>query len=111
MEIEKILVQDIIPIIVIMALGYVFGKLRYFDDDQRQGLNKVVLNVALPAALFVSIVKATREMLAQDVVLTLISLIGVVGMFMLSYFLCRIIFKHNIQEAAICALKMILHRK
>ncbi len=104
MEIEKILVQDIIPIIVIMALGYVFGKLRYFDDDQRQGLNKVVLNVALPAALFVSIVKATREMLAQDVVLTLISLIGVVGMFMLSYFLCRIIFKHNIQEAAICAL-------
>ena len=76
---------------VIMALGYVFGKLRYFDDDQRQGLNKVVLNVALPAALFVSIVKATREMLAQDVVLTLISLIGVVGMFMLSYFLCRII--------------------
>lgn len=104
MEIEKILVQDIVPIIVIMALGYVFGKLHYFDDDQRQGLNKVVLNVALPAALFVSIVKASREMLAQDVVLTLISLIGIVGMFMLSYFLCRLIFKHSIQEAAICAL-------
>ena len=51
---EKILVEDIIPIIVIMALGYVCGKLRYFDDDQRQGLNKVVLNIALPAALFVS---------------------------------------------------------
>lgn len=101
---EKILVEDIIPIIVIMALGYVCGKLRYFDDDQRQGLNKVVLNIALPAALFVSIVKASREMLAADVVLTLISLIGVVGMFMLSYFLCRLIFKHSIQEAAICAL-------
>lgn len=101
---EKILVEDIIPIIVIMALGYICGKLRYFDDDQRQGLNKVVLNIALPAALFVSIVKASREMLAADVVLTLISLIGVVGMFMLSYFLCRLIFKHSIQEAAICAL-------
>lgn len=104
MEIEKILVEDVIPIIVIMALGYVFGKLKYFDDDQRQGLNKVVLNVALPAALFVSIVKATREMLAQDIVLTLISLVGVVGMFLLSYFLCRHMFHHTIQEAAICAL-------
>lgn len=101
---EKILVEDIIPIIVIMALGYACGKLRYFDDDQRQGLNKVVLNIALPAALFVSIVKASREMLAADVVLTLISLIGIVGMFMLSFILCRVLFKHNIQEAAICAL-------
>ncbi|MCI9129605.1 MAG: permease [Eggerthellaceae bacterium] len=101
---EKILVEDIVPIIVIMALGYVCGKLRYFDNDQRQGLNKVVLNIALPAALFVSIVKASREMLAADVVLTLISLIGIVGMFMLSYVLCRVMFKHNIQEAAICAL-------
>ena len=55
----QILVNDIIPIIVIMALGYVCGKLSYFDDDQRQGLNKVVLNIALPAALFISIVKAT----------------------------------------------------
>ena len=54
----QILVNDIIPIIVIMALGYVCGKLSYFDDDQRQGLNKVVLNIALPAALFISIVKA-----------------------------------------------------
>lgn len=104
MEIEKILVQDVVPIIVIMALGYIMGKRRYFDNDQRQGLNKVVLNIALPAALFVSIVKATREMLAADVVLTLISLIGIVAMFMLSYFLCRLIFKHSIQEAAICAL-------
>lgn len=104
MEIQKILVQDVIPIIVIMALGYVCGKLKFFDNDQRQGLNKVVLNIALPAALFVSIVKASREMLASDVVLTLISLIGVVGMFMLSFVLCRVIFKHNIQEAAICAL-------
>lgn len=32
----------------------------------------VVLNIALPAALFVSIIKATREMLAQDATLTAI---------------------------------------
>lgn len=101
---EKILIQDILPILVIMILGYICGKFSYFDDDQRQGLNKVVLNIALPAALFVSIVKATREMLFSDLTLTILSVVGVVGMFMLSYWLCRKLFHHSVQEAAVCAL-------
>ena len=101
---EKILIQDILPILVIMILGYICGKFSYFDDDQRQGLNKVVLNIALPAALFVSIVKATREMLFSDLTLTILSVVGVVGMFMLSYWLCRKLFHHSMQEAAVCAL-------
>lgn len=101
---EKIIIEDIVPILVIMILGYICGKVSFFDDDQRQGLNKVVLNIALPAALFVSIVKASREMLAADLTLTLISIFGIVGMFMLSFFLCRLLFHHTIQEAAVCAL-------
>ncbi len=101
---EKILINDILPILVIMVLGYICGKLRYFDNDQRQGLNKVVLDIALPAALFVSIVKATREMLVSDLTLTILSVVGVVGMFMLSFFLCKKLFHHSTQEAAICAL-------
>ena len=76
----NILVDDIVPIIVIMALGYICGKFSYFDDDQRQGLNKLVLNIALPAALFVSIIKSTRAMLAKDATLTAISFIGVIVM-------------------------------
>mgnify|MGYP002515494085 FL=1 len=100
----NILVNDIVPIIVVMALGYICGKLSYFDDDQRQGLNKVVLNIALPAALFVSIIKATRRMLAQDATLTAIGFIGVVVMFMVCYYLCRLLFHRTIQEAAVCAL-------
>lgn len=100
----KIIVNDIVPILVIMALGYICGRVHYFDDDQRQGLNKVVLDIALPAALFVSIVKATREMLASDLTLTILSLVGVTGMFMLSYWLCKKMFHHTTQEAAICAM-------
>ena len=103
-DMGRILVNDIIPILVIMILGYLCGKFSYFSNEQRQGFNKLVLNVALPAALFVSIVKATREMLVSDITLTLISLIGTVGMFMLSFVLCKVLFHHNTQEAAVCAL-------
>ncbi|EEJ71002.1 AEC family transporter [Lactobacillus ultunensis] len=99
-----ILVNDIVPILVIMLLGYVCGKFTFFDNDQRQGLNKLVLNIALPAALFISIVKATRKMFAQDIVLTLISLIGVTGLFMLSYYLDKLMFHRSTQEAAVCAM-------
>lgn len=103
-DMVKIIINDIVPILVIMLLGYIMGRVHYFDDDQRQGLNKVVLDIALPAALFVSIVKASREMLASDLILTIVSIVGVVGMFMLSYFLCKKLFHHTTQEAAICAL-------
>lgn len=99
-----ILVNDIVPILVIMLLGYICGKFTFFDEDQRQGLNKLVLNIALPAALFISIVKATRKMFAQDITLTLISLVGVTGLFMLSYLLDKVMFHRTTQEAAICAM-------
>ena len=101
---EKILINDIVPILVIMILGYLCGKFSFFDDDQRQGLNKLVLNIALPAALFISIVSATRAMFAKDAVLTMISIFGVTGLFLLSYFLDKLMFHRTTQEAAICAM-------
>ena len=103
-DIGNIIIADILPIFAIMILGYLGGKLHKFDNDQMQGLNKVVLDIALPAALFLSITKATREMLFSDLPLTLVSLVVVIGMFMLSFFLCWKMFKHNIAEAGVCAL-------
>lgn len=100
----NILVNDIVPILVIMILGYICGKFKFFDNDQRQGLNKLVLDIALPAALFISIVKATRSMFAKDIILTIVSLVGVTGLFMLSYFLDKKMFHRTTQEAAVCAL-------
>jgi predicted permease len=64
----------------------------------------LVLNIALPAALFISIVSATRAMFAKDVVLTMISIFGVTGLFLLSYFLDKLMFHRTTQEAAICAM-------
>lgn len=76
----NIIFNDIVPIFVVMALGYAGAKMNAFTPSQTQALNKVVLNFALPAALFVSITKATREMLFEDLTLTLVSpTIGFLG--------------------------------
>ena len=49
-----------------MMLGYYSGKTGAFTGEQARTLNKLVLNYALPAALFVSIIKANRHMLHQS---------------------------------------------
>jgi malonate transporter and related proteins len=59
-------IGDLLPIIVIMLLGYFSGRRETFSEDQARAFNKLVLNYALPAALFVSITRANREMIFAD---------------------------------------------
>lgn len=100
----NIIMKDIIPIFVIMLLGFYSGKTKAFNQDNARSFNKLVLNYALPAALFVSIVKADRHMLFEDIKLTLVSTFVIVGVFMWSFFSCYKFFKHTKGEAAVCAL-------
>lgn len=99
-----IVMKDIVPICVIMLVGYFSGKAKAFNADNARNFNKFVLNYALPAALFVSIVKADRHMLFEDIKLTLVSTFVIVGVFMWSFFSCYKFFKHTKGEAAVCAL-------
>ena len=99
-----ILIKDILPIFVIMFLGYMAGKEKVFKAEDSKVLNKLVLTYALPAALFVSIVKADSAMLFDDLKLTIVSLVIITGMFLWAYFSCYKFFKHSKSEAAVCAL-------
>ncbi len=105
MNMSHIILYAIVPIIVVMLAGYISGKKGVFSGDDAKKFNKVVLDFALPAALFVSIAQASREMLAADIKLTLISLVVLMLCFMLVYFVFRYCFKENTQaDAAISAL-------
>lgn len=100
-----IILYAIVPIVVVMLAGFISGKKGIFSGDDAKKFNKVVLDYALPAALFVSIVQSTREDLAKDLRLTLVSLVGIMGCFMLVYFVFRYCFKKNTgADAAISAL-------
>lgn len=102
---EHIILYAIVPIIVVMLAGFIAGKKGAFSGDDAKKFNKVVLDYALPAALFVSIVQATREDLEKDIKLTLVSLVGIMACFMLVYFVFKYCFKKNTgADAAISAL-------
>lgn len=88
-----------------MLAGFISGKKGIFNGDDSKKFNKVVLDYALPAALFVSIVQADREMLARDLKLSIVSLIVIMVCFMAVYFIYRYCFKKNTgADAAVSAL-------
>lgn len=100
-----IILYAIVPIIVVMLAGYIAGKRGAFSGADSKKFNKVVLDFALPAALFVSIVQASREDLAKDIKLSLASLVGIMACFMAVYFVFRFCFKKNTgADAAVSAL-------
>lgn len=101
---EHIILYAIVPILVIMLLGYYSGKTGSFTGENARVLNKVVLNYALPAALFVSIIKANRHMLSVDVKLTIISFVVLIACFFLVYYVFKIFYKDTMAESAISAL-------
>lgn len=100
-----IILYAIVPIVVVMLAGFISGKKGIFNGDDAKKFNKVVLDYALPAALFVSIVQASREDLAKDLKLSLVSLVGIMACFMLVYFVFKYCFKKNTgADAAVSAL-------
>lgn len=99
-----IILYAIVPIFVVMALGYFSGKAGAFTGDQARILNKVVLNYALPAALFVAIIKSNRAMLAVDVKLTIVSFAVLVACFFLVYYVFKYVYKDSTAESAVSAL-------
>ena len=105
MEISHVILYAVVPIIVVMLAGFISGKRGGFSGEDAKKFNKVVLNYALPAALFVSIVQASREMLVRDLKLTIVSVVGIMACFMLVYFIFKYCFKKNTgADAAISAL-------
>ena len=101
---EHIILYTIVPIIVVMLAGYISGKKGVFTGEDAKKFNKVVLDYALPAALFVSIAQASREMLAKDIKLSLVSLIGIMLCFMIVYFVFLMFKKNTGADAAVSAL-------
>lgn len=101
---EHIILYAIVPIIVVMLAGYISGKKGIFTGEDAKKFNKVVLDYALPAALVVSIVDASREMLVKDIKLSIISAVGIMVIFMLVYFVFRMFKSNTGADAAVSAL-------
>jgi len=98
------IIQDVVSVFFVLALGYLSGKRSIFTQDQAEGMNHLVLNYCLPAMLFVSITRSTREQLFSDSTMLIVTAIVLVGWYLAAFLAAKLFFGHTRQEAGIAGL-------
>ena len=98
------ILQDIVAIFAVLGLGFLAGRRNAFTPDQAEGLLHLVLTYALPATLFVSIVRSTRAELFSDGRMLGLAAVVLVGWQAVAYAVARRGFGRDRREAGIASL-------
>jgi malonate transporter and related proteins len=94
------------PIFFTLVLGYLAGRAKRFDSDQVAGINELVLDYAVPAALFAGAVQTSRVALLEQGPLFLSLLISIVGTYAIAFAVGRLVFRHGLAAATLQAISV-----
>ena len=65
------MLNTILPIFLVIFIGFIFAKKNSFSKESEELINSYVLNIALPALLFLAVAKADfRELLNFEFLIT-----------------------------------------
>jgi malonate transporter len=87
-----VLLNALVPIFAVMGLGYFAGWVRDIDNHHVAALNALVMDFAVPAALFVATASAPRHVLLTQWPLLLALVIPMLGVYAVSYWMGRRLF-------------------
>lgn len=100
----EVIVAALLPIIVILMLGFFAGARHDFNRDQATVLNRMVMTYALPLSLFAGLVTTSVDELIKEEDLVLALFIGMIGFYYIVYFLLKYAFKQSKNMSALLAL-------
>jgi len=98
------ILASLAPVFLVMALGYAAGKTREFDNHNIDSLNSLVMDFALPAALFTAMAQASRQAMIDQAHLTLVLFTAMLIAFAVTYFVQSQWFDSDRRESALVAL-------
>lgn len=98
------ILASLAPVFLVMALGYAAGRTKAFDNHNIGSLNALVMDFALPAALFTAMAQASREAMMAQVELALVLLGAMVAAYGATYFVERAWFGSDRRQSALVAL-------
>jgi malonate transporter len=101
---SAILLNSLLPIFAVMALGYFDGWVRDIDNQHVGELNALVMDFALPASLFVATATTPRATLFAQWPLLLTLAVAMLALYALSYWMQRRLFALGSTEASVQAL-------
>ncbi len=94
MESIKLSFNAVMPIFILMALGYFIKKIKLADKKSLDTMNKVIFKIFLPLLLFYNIY-STKTSGIFDVKLIVFTIISVLVIFVLGYFAVMLLTKEN----------------
>jgi malonate transporter and related proteins len=103
-----ILLDALVPIFAVMALGYLAGWSRDVDNRHVAELNALVMDFALPASLFVATASTSRALLLAQWPLMLVFIVSMLALYALSYWMQRRLFGLGSSEASVQAINIAL---
>jgi malonate transporter len=99
-----ILLNSLLPIFAVMALGYFAGWVRDIDNQHVGQLNALVMDFALPASLFVATATTPWAALLAQWSLLLTLAVSMLTLYALSYWMQRRLFALGSSESSVQAL-------
>lgn len=98
------ILTSLLPIAVILLLGFFAGYKQDFLKEQASILNKMVMNYALPLSLFSGIITTSISEILEQKDLLLGLFIGMVVFYLIVYLIMKYLFKQNDKFSALVAL-------
>jgi malonate transporter len=99
-----VLLDALVPIFVGLLLGYFAGRRGVMDNVNVRNLIVLVMNFAIPCALFSTIIRTSREDLARHVPTALMITLVFTVLYAASYLWARRFLKMSVSDAAVLAL-------
>jgi predicted permease len=96
----QLILSALVPVAVVILLGYFAGRSKIINSDGAKVLSTVVVNFALPCALFVAIFGFSPSQF-ENIPYVLTLLVGITLPFFLAFFLALLIWKKPAGEAAL----------
>lgn len=93
----------LLPVLFVIALGYFAGRTKEFDQDQVKGINELVLDFALPAIMFVGIVRTASNPPAGETTFLVATTCALVGFYIAVLLVSLWVLRHSLGEAALQA--------
>ncbi len=98
-----LLLSSLFPLVFVMALGWLSGKLGYMKRDDATVLATVVIRFALPLSLFIGALHTDPSKI-QNLSFMTVLVIGLMGSYLLTLCIARLLFRHDIKTSAIQSL-------
>jgi malonate transporter and related proteins len=99
-----VLLDALVPIFVGLLLGYCAGRRDVMDNVNVRNLIVLVMNFAIPCALFSTIIRTPREDLEQQLPTALMISLVFAVLYVASYFWARLSLKMSVSDASVLAL-------